>query len=105
SKALPKAEPASLPLQTVLPVTAIQKAVTRIDLDATGPTWVSLVDQEGDKLLYNQLLVPGAPRTFEVAKGAILRTGNAGGLVLRVNGKLSGPLGPVSQVRQDRKST
>ena len=98
SKALPNPESAALPAPGVLP--AVPRSITRVDLDATDPTWVTLIDEQGNKVLLNQLLVPGAPRTFEIAKGAALRTGNAGGLVLRVNGRPSGPLGPSGQVRQ-----
>ena len=85
----------------VAPSPAPAKSVTRVDLDATAPTWVSLVDDNGTRLLA-QLLVPGAPRTFELAKGGTLRAGNAGGLVLRVNGRPSGPLGATGQVREFR---
>ncbi len=93
SMTLPKPEPAA----PAAPV--VRKPVMRIDLAATNPTWVSLVDEEGNKLL-SQLLVPGSPRFFEVAKGATLRAGNAGGLVLHVNGRSFGPLGAIGQVRQ-----
>ena len=93
SRALPKSAP------VVSSAAPASKAVTRIDLEATHPTWVSMVDEDGNKLLL-QLLVPGAPRTFELTKGATLRTGNAGGLVLRVNGRTFSPLGPTGQVRQ-----
>jgi hypothetical protein len=75
-------------------------AGTRIELDAKEEAWVSLIDQENNKLLFNELLVPGVSRTFEVAKGASVRTGNAGGLLLHVNGRSFGPFGPSGQVRQ-----
>ncbi len=71
----------------------------RIDLEAIDPTWVTMVDQEGNRLL-NQLLLPGPSRTFELTTSATLRTGNAGGLVLHVNGRPLGPLGSPGQVRQ-----
>jgi hypothetical protein len=92
---LPKPEPAA----PAAPVAVVKKTVTRIDLAATNPTWVSLVDADGNKLL-SQLLMPGSPRTFEVKKGATLRAGNAGGLVLSVNGRPFGPLGNMGEVRQ-----
>jgi hypothetical protein len=101
TKTEPAKESHALPKSAPIPSSAapVSKAMTRIDLEATHPTWVSMVDEDGNKLLL-QLLVPGAPRTFELTKGATLRTGNAGGLVLRVNGRTFSPLGPTGQVRQ-----
>jgi hypothetical protein len=81
------------------PAPAVPKTTVRLDLDATAATWVSLVDSEGNRLLA-QLMVPGAPRTFELTKDATLVTGNAAGLVLRVNGRPAGSLGYPGQVRQ-----
>ena len=71
----------------------------RVDLEATAPAWVSLIDEDGGRLMA-QLLEPDAPRSFELTKGATLRTGNAGGLTVRVDGKPVGPLGPPGQVRE-----
>jgi hypothetical protein len=95
------APPLTLPEPTIAAASApaVPKPVMRIDLDATAPTWVSLVDEDGNRVAA-QLLVPGSPRTFELEKGVTLRTGNAGGLVLRVNGRPVGSLGTAGQVRQ-----
>jgi hypothetical protein len=92
SQVVPTPEPPSPPPPAPM-------RVMRIELDATDPTWVSLTDQEGKGLL-NQLLVPGAPRTFEVTNEAKLVTGNAGALVLRIDGQPAGELGRLGQVRQ-----
>ena len=59
------------------------------------------MDGGGNKLLA-ELLVPGAPRSFELTNGGTLRAGNAGGLVLRVDGNPVGPLGAMGQVREVR---
>jgi hypothetical protein len=82
----------------VLPTSANPKPRTRIDLDATAPTWVTLVDGAGNKLLA-QLLAPGAPRSFELSDATLL-TGNAGGLLLSIDGRPTGKLGYAGQVRQ-----
>ena len=87
--------------QQGMPAQAGAQSVTRIDLDATAPTWVSLMDGGGNKLLA-ELLVPGAPRSFELTNGGTLRAGNAGGLVLRVDGRPVAPLGAMGQVREVR---
>jgi len=90
STTLPQPQPAA---------PAATKPVTRIDLEATDPTWVSLADQTGD-MLVNQLLVPGAPRSLALKTDGTLVTGNAGALVLRINGQPAGSLGTPGQVRQ-----
>jgi len=90
STTLPQTQPAA---------PAATKPVTRIDLEATDPTWVSLADQTGD-MLVNQLLVPGAPRSLALKTDGTLVTGNAGALVLRINGQPAGSLGTPGQVRQ-----
>ena len=71
----------------------------RVDLEATAPAWVSFIDEDGGRMMA-QLLEPGAPRSFQLTKSATLRTGNAGGLTVLVNGKPVGPLGPPGQVRE-----
>jgi hypothetical protein len=109
------AVPARLPAAIPAPVVATAKApaVTkaaapkpasptppvRIDLDATTPTWVSLIDSDGKRLLAD-LVVPGGARTIELSKDATLVTGSAGGLMLSINGQPAGSLGYVGQVRQ-----
>lgn len=74
-------------------------AAMEVELDATDPTWVSMRDGEGTNLLA-QLLVPGTPRTVTLTKSAILRVGNAGGLVVHLNGRPIGSIGPSGQVRE-----
>jgi hypothetical protein len=74
-------------------------AAMAVELDATDPTWVSLRDREGTNLLA-QLLVPGTSRTVTLTKSAILRVGNAGGLVVHLNGRPIGSIGPSGQVRE-----
>jgi len=70
-----------------------------VELAATEPTWVSFIDAGGKKLFVG-LLEPGQTRTVKVSADAVLRTGNAAGLVLHFNGKPVGPIGYAGQVRQ-----
>ena len=69
-----------------------------IDLEARQPTWVSITDADGNALMA-RVLQPNETRTFELTKGATLRTGNAGALILRFNGKDVGTLGPEGKIR------
>jgi hypothetical protein len=109
----PGSAPVRAPVSAAVVATATAPAVTkaaapkpvvpnsnvRIDLDATTPTWVSLIDSDGKRLLAD-LMVPGGPRTFQLSKDATLVTGSAGGLILKINGRPAGSLGYVGQVRQ-----
>jgi cytoskeleton protein RodZ len=70
-----------------------------IELEASEPSWVTLGDADGNKL-FTGLLKQGETRTIEVERPATLRTGNAGGLQVRLDGKPIGPLGPRGQIRQ-----
>jgi uncharacterized protein DUF4115 len=70
-----------------------------LELTASEPTWVSLMgaDRSG---LFSRLLVPGQLRSVEVDHAATLRTGNAGGLRVALDGKPLGPIGAKGQVRE-----
>jgi len=70
----------------------------QLELEATEPTWTALSDASGNRLMA-QLLVPGAPKSLELQTAATLRVGNAGGIVVRLNGKAIGPVGPHGGVR------
>lgn len=72
--------------------------VMRIELEAAEPTWVSLADAEGNRLL-TALLAAGETRSVELMKSGTLRTGNAGGLRIHLDGKPIGPIGPAGKVR------
>jgi hypothetical protein len=72
--------------------------VMHIDLEARESAWVSVTDVDGNTLLA-RTLQPNETRSLELTKGATLRTGNAGALVIRFNGKDVGPLGPVGKIR------
>ena len=72
--------------------------VMHIDLEAREAAWVSVTDVDGNTLLA-RTLQPNQTRSLELTKGATLRTGNAGALVIRFNGKDVGPLGPEGKIR------
>lgn len=70
----------------------------RIEIEASDPAWVALTDADGNSLL-TRLIQPGDTRTIEVDHAAKLRTGNAGGLMVKLDGKPLGPLGPKGKIR------
>lgn len=75
-----------------------EPGIMRVELEAREPAWVAITDIGGKKL-FERTLEANETRIIELTTGATLRTGNAGGLVVRVNGKPVGPLGPAGRVR------
>ncbi len=73
--------------------------VMQVSMEAREPAWVSVTSEDGRPLLA-RILQPNETRVLALAKGATLRTGNAGALNLRLNGKDVGPLGPAGKVRE-----
>lgn len=98
SKAATSATSGSAPSEGTTSSAAASSAVMRIDVEAREPAWVSITDADGNTLL-EQTLQPNEVHSLEVTKGATLRTGNAGALVLRLNGKDVGSLGPTGKIR------
>ncbi|HTS49953.1 MAG TPA: RodZ domain-containing protein [Bryobacteraceae bacterium] len=72
--------------------------VMRLEMEAQEPVWVMVTDNEG-KILIARTLEANETRTLDLSTSATLRTGNAGGLRLRLNGKDLGPLGPIGKIR------
>lgn len=93
-----RAAAAAQPVVSAPQAVAGEPGTMQLDLDATSPSWISITDEDGNTLLA-QLLVPGSPRTINLQKSAVLRAGNAGGLVVRLDGKPIGPIGPPGGVR------
>jgi hypothetical protein len=81
------------------PQPAPRPRLMHLELTASEPTWISLMgaDRSG---LFSRLLVPGQMRSVEVDHAATLRTGNAGGLRVALDGKPLGPIGAKGQVRE-----
>jgi hypothetical protein len=104
-------EPVATPPRPTPPTVAAAKPAARlpepvagepgtmqVELEATSPSWVSMTDGTG-KTVLAQLIVPGSTRTVTVRSGTILRAGNAGGLLVRLDGQPIGPIGPSGGVR------
>jgi len=95
----PAAEPTPVPTPVATPTPPPRRQPMRIELDASAPSWVSMTDHDGTRL-FAGLVSPGNPRTFDLEQPARLRTGNAGGLLVKLNGKSLGPIGPEGKVRE-----
>jgi hypothetical protein len=71
---------------------------TRIELEATEPSWISIRSSDGTTLA--RLIEPGNTQSVDILEPAVLRAGNAGGLTVHSNGKSVGPLGPHGSIRE-----
>lgn len=69
-----------------------------VELEATEDTWVSVKTADGTPILA-ELLPKGRLRSISVDPGATLRAGNAAGLMIKLDGKPLGSLGPPGGVR------
>jgi hypothetical protein len=72
--------------------------VMHVDLEAREAAWVSITDVDG-RHVFVGVLQANESRSIDLTKAATLRTGNAGGLIVRFNGKEIGAIGPVGKVR------
>ena len=70
----------------------------QVELEATAPSWISMKDVDGNTVIA-QLLVPGSPQKVTLQKPATLRAGNAGAVVIRLDGTPIGSIGPPGGVR------
>lgn len=70
----------------------------RIVLRAKQDSWVQIRD-EADELLLTRVLRRGDEYRVPNREGLTLRTGNAGGIVILVDGAPQPPIGPVGSVR------
>ncbi|HMD48810.1 MAG TPA: RodZ domain-containing protein, partial [Bryobacteraceae bacterium] len=70
----------------------------QVEIEAQEPAWVMVTDKDG-RILIARTLQPNEVRTLEVGDNSILRTGNAGGLHVRLNGKDLGRIGPTGKIR------
>jgi cytoskeleton protein RodZ len=97
----PAAEPAGAPAaQTQAPSDPASVAGSvgaGIELAASEPAWVQ-VSSDG-KTLFIGTLKPNEPKQLATGSTVTLRTGNAGALDVRWNGKSVGPLGPKGHIR------
>ena len=72
----------------------------RVVLRAKQDSWVQIRD-EADELLLTRVLRRGDEYRVPDRSGLTLRTGNAGGIVIVVDGSPLAPIGPVRSVRGD----
>jgi cytoskeletal protein RodZ len=72
-------------------------AVLTVVLTATSPSWVT-AEADGRRALY-RTLTPGSPETITAKREIVIRVGNAGGLVWRINGREAGSMGRPGQIR------
>lgn len=80
--------------------TAGRNSESRIQIRATQDSWVQIRDGNGE-LLLARVLRPGDVFRVPDKPGLKLRTGNAGGFVVTVDGKDLPPLGSNGQVLRD----
>jgi len=70
----------------------------QVEIEADEPAWVMITDKDG-RILIARTLQSNETRTLDIGDNATLRTGNAGGLHVRLNGKDLGRLGPAGKIR------
>jgi len=68
-----------------------------LNLSATETTWVSITSE--GKNIFSGVLEPSETKTLRASNVAKMKTGNAGGIDVRWNGKPIGPIGGRGQVR------
>jgi cytoskeleton protein RodZ len=78
------------------PSTQVSPSALRLELAVTEKCWVSVVSDGAS--VFRRLMEPGEMQSFGAAESFRLIVGNAGGLQLKVNGKLLKPLGKQGEV-------
>jgi cytoskeleton protein RodZ len=68
-----------------------------VTVKATDTAWISLIAEGQDPVVAR--LQPGEEKTVAAKDVVRLRTGNAGGIEISLNGKPIGPIGRSGQVR------
>ncbi len=91
---------ATVPSTPVPKVYGRENVGYRVSLHATQDSWVQVRNAQDD-LLLTRVLRAGDSYRVPNQPGLILRTGNAGGLTVKVDGKKIGPVGPVGAVRRN----
>ena len=92
----PQTEAAPTPQTSAEPV-APATTQPGLEIAASEPSWIQ-VSSEG-KTVFIGTLEANQPRQFATGASATLRTGNAGAIEVRWNGKSVGSIGPKGQVR------
>jgi len=77
-------------------------ADSRVEIRAIDTSWVQ-IEAPGNQVLLTRVLLPGDVYRVPNGEGITLKTGNAGGLEVRVDGELMDPLGETGMVVKDVK--
>ncbi|MFQ5342529.1 MAG: DUF4115 domain-containing protein [Anaerolineae bacterium] len=83
------------PTRTRTPSPARAQALT-LSLNATARSWIRVVAD--GQTVFEGTVVPGDERTWKARREITLRTGNAGGVIVSINGRQLGALGNSGQV-------
>ncbi|WP_146208886.1 DUF4115 domain-containing protein, partial [Azospirillum sp. TSO22-1] len=76
-----------------------QNGTTRVQVRAVQDSWVQIRDSQD--IIFTRVLKPGDTYRVPDRPGVRLRTGNAGGLVVVIDGVAGQPMGSVGQVLRD----
>lgn len=79
------------------PVTSQPEGSYRIELSAIEPTWLS-INADGQQT-FSGILEATDTKVLEARENVRIRTGNAGGVSVVLNGKALGTIGPRGQIR------
>jgi hypothetical protein len=97
TSAAPAPETAATP-QAAAPIPAAEaEAPVRVDLDASQPVWVSATSD--GQIKFEAMLQPQQTRVVTAQNVVRLRVGDAGALVVKLNGQAQPPVGLKGQVR------
>jgi hypothetical protein len=108
--AMPKPSSLTPPQEAALPPTAAATGESRsgapsapppllLDIEAMEKTWVRIVIDGRET--WDVTLAPKEKVSWAATKGFLLTLGNAGGVIVRLNGKTLAPLGPRGKVVRD----
>ena len=69
----------------------------KISLKFLNPTWIQLRDKN-DKIIISKLMNPGDEYTYSLSDNLSLTAGNAGNIIISLDGKVKGKAGKVGEV-------
>jgi cytoskeleton protein RodZ len=90
--------PAAAPPLNAPRVYGVTNGPVRIVIKATADSWVQVRDSD-QSVISMRVLKPGETYRVPDRPGLVLRTGNAGGLEITVDGRPVAPVGPVGKTR------
>ncbi len=92
----PVAQPTTAPTATISPTLGIV-----VQIEAVEDAWLKVeLDDAAEPAYYNFLHKGDTPLRFEAARRVTVRTGNAGGTKVTLNGSDAGPLGDNGAVKE-----